>query len=135
MKCPVCSAGNLVGESRDLNYTYGGRSTIIRQSGDFCTACGEGIFSSEESEQYLATVGAFRTGVDAEPLVSSEVRRIRKKLGLSQREAGEIFGGGIRAFSQYERGETRQGKALDKLLRLLDRHSDLLDEIRVKDAA
>ena len=63
------------------------------------------------------------------------MRRIRKKLGLSQKEAGEIFGGGIRAFSQYERGETRQGKALDKLLRLLNRHTDLLDEIRGKDAA
>ena len=135
MKCPVCGAGNLIGESRDLNYTYGGRSTIIRQSGDFCSACGEGIFSCDESEQYLATVSAFRASVDAEPLVPTEVRRIRKKLGLSQREAGEIFGGGIRAFSQYERGETRQGKALDKLLRLLDRHPDLLDEIRVKDAA
>lgn len=56
-------------------------------------------------------------------------------LGLSQREAGEIFGGGIRALSRYERGETRQGKALDKLLHLLDRYPDLLDESRVKDAA
>ena len=35
----------------------------------------------------------------------------------------------------YERGETRQGKALDKLLRLLDRHPELLDEVRVKNAA
>jgi len=135
MKCPVCGAGNLVGESRDLNYTYGGRSTIIRQSGDFCAACGEGIFTSEESGHYLAAIGAFRASVDAEPLVPTEVRRIRKKLGLSQKEAGEIFGGGIRAFSQYERGETRQGKALDKLLRLLERHPDLLNEIRVRDAA
>lgn len=50
MKCPVCGAGNLVRESRDLSYTYGSRSTIIRQSGDFCDACGEGIFSSDESE-------------------------------------------------------------------------------------
>ncbi|HBT82470.1 MAG TPA: hypothetical protein DEB35_03250 [Desulfuromonas sp.] len=36
---------------------------------------------------------------------------------------------------RYERGEIRQGKALDKLLCFLDRHPDLLDEIRVKDAA
>jgi len=135
MKCPVCGAGKLVRESRDLSYTYGGRSAIIRQSGDYCDACGEGIFSSDESAQYLAAVGAFRVEVDAEPLAPTEVRRIRKKLGLTQREAGNIFGGGIRAFSQYERGETRQGKALDKLLRLLDRHPELLDEVRVKDAA
>lgn len=135
MKCPVCGAGNLVRESRDLSFTYGGRSTVIRQSGDFCNACGEGIFSSDESERYLAAVNAFRALVNAELLAPGEVRRIRKKLRLTQKEAGEIFGGGIRAFSQYERGETRQGKALDKLLRLLDRHPELLDELRVRDAA
>lgn len=135
MKCPVCGAGNLVRESRELGYTYGGRSTTIRQKGEFCDACGEGIFTSDESEKYLAEIKAFQVRVDAEPLTPTEVRRIRKKLGLTQREAGEIFGGGIRAFSQYERGETRQGKALDNLLRLLDKHPELLDEIRVRDAA
>lgn len=135
MKCPVCGGGKLVRESRDLSYSYGGRSTIIRQNGDFCDVCGEGVFSGDESEQYLAAVSAFKAGVDAEPLTPVEIRRIRRKLGLTQREAGEIFGGGIRAFSQYERGETRQGKALDKLLRLLDRHPELLAEVRVQDAA
>ncbi len=135
MKCPVCGTGNLVRDSRDLSYTYGGRSTVIRQSGDFCNACGEGTFSSDESEQYLAAINIFRARVDSELLMPGELRRIRKKLGLTQKEAGEIFGGGIRAFSQYERGETRQGKALDKLLRLLDRHPQLLDELRVRDAA
>ncbi|MBT0652874.1 type II TA system antitoxin MqsA family protein [Geomobilimonas luticola] len=135
MKCPLCGTGNLVRESRDLMYSYGGRSTVVRQCGDFCTACNEGIFSTDESEKYLAALKEFRSEVDREPLVPSEVRRIRKKLGLTQREAGDIFGGGIRAFSQYERGETRQGKALDKLLRLLDHHPELLDELRTRDAA
>jgi len=135
MKCPLCGAGDMVHEFRSLTYTYGGRSTVVMQSGEFCTVCGEGVFSAEESERYLAAVTAFRAGVDAEPLAPSEIRRIRKKLGLTQKEAGEIFGGGIRAFSQYERGETAHGKALDKLLRLLDRHPELLDELRAKDAA
>lgn len=135
MKCPVCGSGELVSESRNLDYTYGGKSTTIRQSGDFCDSCGEASFSSDESERYLAEVKVFRTLVDAEPLAPTEVRRIRKKLGLTQREAGNIFGGGIRAFSQYERGEARQGKALDKLLRLLDKHPELLSEVVSKDAA
>jgi HTH-type transcriptional regulator/antitoxin MqsA len=135
MKCPVCGAGNLVRETHDLTYSHGGRSTVIRQHGEFCKSCGEGVFTADESEQYLAAVNAFRAEVDAEPLAPSEVRRIRRKLGLTQKEAGEIFGGGIRAFSQYERGITRQGKALDKLLRLLDRHPELLDELRTRGAA
>lgn len=135
MKCPVCGTGSMICESRDLDYTYGGKQTTIRQSGDFCDSCGEGIFSDDESERYLEEVNRFRAQVDTEPLTPAEVRRIRKKLGLTQRQAGDLFGGGIRAFSQYERGETRQGKALDTLLRLLDNHPELLAEVCRKAAA
>jgi HTH-type transcriptional regulator/antitoxin MqsA len=56
--------------------------------------------------------------------------RVRKKLSLDQREAGEIFGGGANAFSRYENGRTRPPLALVKLLKVLDRHPDLLAEIR-----
>ena len=31
-----------------------------------------------------------------------EIRRIREKIGLSQVEAGELLGGGPRAFTKYE---------------------------------
>ena len=54
----------------------------------------------------------------------------RKKLALDQREAAEIFGGGVNAFSRYENGKTKPSLALVKLLRVLDRHPDLLDEVR-----
>ncbi len=56
---------------------------------------------------------------------------MRKKLSLDQREAAEIFGGGVNAFSRYENGKTRPPLALVKLLKVLDRHPDLLDEIKV----
>ena len=69
-------------------------------------------------------------GFNVEPLLPPEVRRIRKKLGFESERSGRDLWPGIRAFSRYARGETRQGKALDKLLFLLDRHPDLLDEIR-----
>nr|RAV90640.1 hypothetical protein DBT45_10410 [Aerococcus tenax] len=55
--------------------------------------------------------------------------RVRKKLALDQRRAGEIFGGGINAFSRYETGKTKPPLALVKLLKILDRHPDLLKEI------
>lgn len=54
----------------------------------------------------------------------------RKKLALDQREAAEIFGGGINAFSRYETGKTKPPLALVKLLKLLDRHLHLLKEVR-----
>ncbi len=53
-----------------------------------------------------------------------------KKLHLDQREAAEIFGGGVNAFSRYENGKTKPSLALVKLLKMLDRHPDLLAEVR-----
>jgi HTH-type transcriptional regulator/antitoxin MqsA len=58
------------------------------------------------------------------------VAGVRKKLALDQREAAEIFGGGVNAFSRYETGKTKPPLALVKLLKVLDRHPELLDELR-----
>jgi HTH-type transcriptional regulator/antitoxin MqsA len=63
--------------------------------------------------------------IDPEFIVS-----VRKKLALDQKEAAEIFGGGVNAFSRYENGKTRPPLALVKLLKVLDRHPDLLSEVR-----
>ncbi|MBX3138567.1 type II toxin-antitoxin system MqsA family antitoxin [Candidatus Obscuribacterales bacterium] len=56
----------------------------------------------------------------------------RKKLRLDQREAAGIFGGGPNAFSRYENGKTRTPLSLVQLFKLLDKHPELLDEIREK---
>lgn len=57
------------------------------------------------------------------------VKRIRQKLKLSQREAAELFGGGVNAFSEYERGKTQPHRSTIALLRILDSHPELLSEI------
>lgn len=58
------------------------------------------------------------------------IEAVRKKLSLDQREAAEIFGGGVNAFSRYETGKTKPPLALVKLLKVLDRHPELLAEVR-----
>jgi len=42
----------------------------------------------------------------------------------------DFYGGGVNAFSRYENGKTKPPLALVKLFKLLDRHPDLLDELR-----
>ena len=59
------------------------------------------------------------------------IAKVRKQLSLTQRQAAEIFGGGVTAFSRYEHGKIRPSLALVKLLKVLDRHPDLLAEIRM----
>ncbi|EQD62953.1 XRE family transcriptional regulator, partial [mine drainage metagenome] len=57
------------------------------------------------------------------------LRSIRKRLGLSQKAAAELTGGGHNAFSRYERGEARPMPAVINLFSLLDRHPELLAEL------
>ena len=62
--------------------------------------------------------------------IAAEIRTIRKRLGLKQAEAAAIFGGGVNAFSEYERGLRQPGKATILLLKLLDHHPELLGKIK-----
>lgn len=131
MKCPVCGAAELIHDTRDIPYTYRGETTTIAAvSGDFCPACAESILEASESERVMDAMRAFNKQVNAALVAPGFIASVRKKLALDQREAGEIFGGGVNAFSRYETGKTRPPLALVKLLKVLDRHPDLLNEIR-----
>lgn len=131
MKCPVCGAAELIHDTRDLPYTYKGETTVISAvTGDFCPACAESLLDAAESNRVMREMRAFSKEVNAAIVDPGFIAHVRKKLDLDQREAAEIFGGGINAFSRYENGKTRPPLALVKLFKLLDRHPDLLDEVR-----
>ena len=131
MKCPNCGAAKLGHDTRDLPYTYKGESTVLpKVTGDFCPACGEGVFDAAQSRRVSALMREFSKQVNASIVDPEFIIGVRKKLDLDQREAAEIFGGGINAFSRYENGKTKPSLAPVKLLKVLDRHPDLLPEVR-----
>jgi HTH-type transcriptional regulator / antitoxin MqsA len=131
MKCPNCGKANLVHGTRDLPYTYKGESTTIPAvTGEHCPVCVESILDMNESARVSELILAFNKEVNASMVDPEFIANVRKKLRLDQREAAEIFGGGANAFSRYENGKTRPPLALIKLLKVLDRHPDLLAEVR-----
>jgi HTH-type transcriptional regulator/antitoxin MqsA len=131
MKCPVCGAAELVRDTRDEAYNYKGQSTVIADvTADYCPACGEGVTDAEESARVMAAMTAFNREVNATYVEPGFIKAVREKLGLKTREAVEIFGGGPNGFTRYESGQARPPVALIKLLKLLDRHPELLDEVR-----
>jgi HTH-type transcriptional regulator/antitoxin MqsA len=131
MKCPSCGAAELLHDSRDMPYTYKGESTIIPGvTGEFCPACDEVVLDASESTRVSAAMLEFNKQINAAIVDPGFIANVRKKLALDQREAAEIFGGGINAFSRYENGKTKPPLALVKLLRVLDRHPDLLSEVK-----
>jgi HTH-type transcriptional regulator/antitoxin MqsA len=131
MKCPVCGAAELIRDTRDLPYTYKGETTLIAAvTGDFCPACAESILDAEESNRVMREMRTFSRQVNAAIVDPKFIADVRKKLNLDQREAAEIFGGGVNAFSRYENGKTRPPLALVKLFKLLDRFPSLFNEVR-----
>ena len=131
MKCPACGAAHLITDTRDLPYTYKGESIVISAvAGEFCPACGESVLDGIASERVMREMQAFTKQVNAAMVDPSFIAKVRKRLDLDQRQAGQIFGGGVNAFSRYETGKTKPPLALVKLLKVLDRHPDLLEEVR-----
>jgi HTH-type transcriptional regulator/antitoxin MqsA len=131
MKCPICAKAELVHDTRDIPYTYKGESTAIPEvAGDFCPACGEAVLDASESVRASGLMLEFNKQVNASIVDPEFISRVRKQLALDQREAAEIFGGGVNAFSRYENGKTKPRLALVKLLKVLEQHPDLLAEIR-----
>ncbi|WP_374498695.1 type II toxin-antitoxin system MqsA family antitoxin [Zoogloea sp.] len=131
MKCPVCGSAELVHDTRDIPHIYKGETTVIPAvTGDFCPSCGEVILDKEHGDRLSQLMGIFQRQVNASIVDPSFIANVRKKLSLDQREAAELFGGGINAFSRYENGKTKPPLALIKLFKVLERHPDLLNEIR-----
>jgi len=55
---------------------------------------------------------------------AAHVRKVRKRLGLTQEEAGRLIGGGRRAFQKYESGAMPPTDAAVGLIEILDRHPE-----------
>ncbi|MEN9682247.1 MAG: hypothetical protein RLZZ627_2140 [Pseudomonadota bacterium] len=131
MKCPICGAAELIHDTRDLSYTYKGETSLIPSvTGDFCPACDEVVLNREHGNRYSELVGLFQRQVNSAFVDPDYIAKVRRKLDLDQRQAAELFGGGVNAFSRYENGKAKPPLALVKLLKVLDRHPDLLNEVR-----
>jgi HTH-type transcriptional regulator/antitoxin MqsA len=129
MKCPACG-GVMAQAIQDLYYVYKGERLVVPALDALvCGACGEALFATpEDGARYDAAIRAHIAAINLRS--APDLRAIRKRLKLTQAEAGRIFGGGVTAFSRYERGEVKPPVALVKFFQVLDRHPDLLAELK-----
>ena len=77
------------------------------------------------SDRAITVMKARELGV----LTPEQIRSVRKRLKLSQREAGRLIGGGPNAFQKYESGDVLLSKAADTALRLLSNNPKRLEEL------
>ena len=115
-------------ERRDDLLVYQGHEKRVKTQGWWCAACDEAILDGKALCEREREFVEFKAKVD-EVLGPAEVAAVRKRLGLSQRKAGELLGGGPRAFQKYESGKQAVSVPMSNLLRLLDHDPRRLREI------
>jgi HTH-type transcriptional regulator/antitoxin MqsA len=115
-------------EKRPEELEYKGRTRTIKTLAWWCTICGEGILSGKPLVEHERAFKELKAEVDG-VLGPAEVARVREALQLSQRKAGELLGGGPRAFQKYESGTQAVSVPMSNLLRLLAADPSRLQEI------
>lgn len=118
--CPVCESGVLVARIGDKAIRFEGSSLLVKNlQYSECKACGEKVVLPRQAKQndvIYADAKKARLGLWS----CGKIEAFRKGWGLTQSTAAQIFGGGVNAFSKYERGEVLQSRPMDLLMRVFD---------------
>ncbi|MFM9856940.1 type II toxin-antitoxin system MqsA family antitoxin [Pseudoxanthobacter sp. M-2] len=115
-----------------VEYRHG--SVTVDLPGWYPDGDGDGLH--DVTDMRLLDRALNRLKAEAEGLPTAEdIRRIRRRLRLSQRRAGELLGGGPRAFQKYEAGDVLVSRPMANLLKLLDSEPSLLARLGDQRAA
>jgi len=113
----------MVRDVRPMAIEYKGHALEVDMPGWYCEHCGEGVHSGKDMVVSDRALNRLKAEVDG-LLLPETVKRIRKRLKLTQKAAGTIIGGGPNAFQKYESGEVLISKAIASALLLLDSNPD-----------
>ena len=130
-KAPICpeTGKRMVRDTRPMELSYQGQSITIDMPGWYCNESGESVHTDEDLKVSDAALKELRLQVE-HLLKPEEVKRIRTKIGLTQREAGTLLGGGPNAFQKYEKDTVTLSKPMSNLLRVLERHPEEVEELK-----
>lgn len=114
---------------RPFLVTYKGKSVTVELPGYYPENGADGIHVGDDMAVTDAALRSLKEEIEGIPSPAT-IRRVREKLKLSQREAGGLLRVGENAFDKYERGLVEPSGPTSQLLRLLDQHPELIEELR-----
>ena len=127
-QCPICGEFSSEHKIKPMTYTYRKVDFVIDQPAQWCDSCGEGIIDGKDSKAVASIIQAEKARIEG-LLTPEEIKSVRKKLKLTQKNAAELFGGGINAFNRYEKGRLPVPRSLSQLLMILRNHPNQLSEL------
>jgi HTH-type transcriptional regulator/antitoxin MqsA len=114
---------------RPFEVSYKGENVTVELPGYYPAATGDGVHIGDDMAVVDEALRGLKEQIEGLPSPAT-IRRVRKKLNLSQREAGLLLKVGENAFDKYERGLIEPSGPTSQLLRILDRHPEMVDELR-----
>lgn len=134
IKYDIETGERLTRDIRPFTITYQGHSKTFYMPGWYPAGEGEATFTDEDLKIYDKAIKELKAEAE-HLLLPAEIRSIRKRLKLTQVQAGNILGGGKKAFQKYESGETLPSRAISNLLRVLSKEPSLLNVLSTETAA
>lgn len=132
-KYDIETGEELIRDVRPMTITYKGHSLTFDMPGWYPKINDEGTFTDDDLKTYDRAINHLKAEAE-HLLLPDEIRAIRKKLKLTQIQAGTLLGGGKKAFQKYESGEILPSRAISNLLRVLAEEPSLLTTILHKSA-
>ncbi|MCE2892398.1 MAG: type II toxin-antitoxin system MqsA family antitoxin [Aquidulcibacter sp.] len=139
MSNPTCpeTGSVMYRDIRPMTIKYKGRQVEIQMPGWYCDESDESIHTGDDMKISDRALNRLKAEVE-NLLVPETVRRIRMRLGLSQKDAGRLIGGGPNAFQKYESGDVLVSHGVASALLLLERDPSglsVLKEQRLRENA
>jgi HTH-type transcriptional regulator / antitoxin MqsA len=130
--CPMCDFPNA--EERTYNQTveHDDKQIVVEGLRRFvCPKC-DAVFMNDEQSRHNLAITERAIGQDPRYLTPSQIRDWREGVGITQRQAAQLFGGGLNAFSKYENGTITQTEAMDNLLWVTMRYPGLVLDLSTR---
>jgi len=122
--CPSCGGVMRRGVAEET-VSFQGESLTYQQPGWHCETCDDGILDGSDNEYADAALHEVMARAKHSPISPLMIRAAREAVGISQRQAGKVFGGGPTAFYKYETAKAVPSEGMANLLRLALERPDL----------
>lgn len=114
---------------RPFSVNYRGETIVVDLPGYYPAGDGDGVHIGKDMSAADAALRLLKERLEGLPSPAT-IKRVRTKLRLSQREAGSLFKVGENAFDKYERGLIEPSGPTIQLMKVLDRHPELVEDLR-----